>query len=137
VLFQELPKAQDGGFIGDTADGGIQAGEIAVQRDIMQALFHRWVRTSDESLKLADAHHQRRRKARAAVLALGCERGIVGKKLGPGNNSVYLRQIPTLAGEFGGRLESRGGEAELFHVDIAFLMRDSMMAFCRYSLKEI
>lgn len=61
VLFQEVPKAQDGGLIGDTAHACIQAGKLPVQRHIMQALFHRRVRVAEELLEQVDAQHHLRR----------------------------------------------------------------------------
>ncbi len=40
MLFQQMAKAQDDGFARHAGGPGIQAGKLAVQRNVVQRLFH-------------------------------------------------------------------------------------------------
>ena len=53
VLLQQVAKAQDGAFVGQAGEAGIQVCELAVQRDVVQRLFHRG---DDLGVLVADVH---------------------------------------------------------------------------------
>jgi len=81
----------------------------------MQALFHGRVGVTKEFLQQVNAQHHFKRKGRAYVLSCGGVRRNQGQQITPRRNGVHLGQQLTLSRDFGGQLNSGGGEAYLVH----------------------
>jgi hypothetical protein len=118
VLLEHVSKAQDGALVGQPGDTRIQLGKLAVQRDVMQGLFHGRVGVSKELLQQMNAQHHLSGKWRAPRLASRCMRRNQGQQLRPRNHQVHLIQKLTLARALGDKLESGGGKADLFHLNL-------------------
>jgi len=118
VLFEHVPKAQDGTLIGQPGDASIEFGKLAVQRDVMQGLFHGRVGVAKELLQQMNAQHHLSGKRRAPRLASRCMRCNQGQQLRPRYDQVHLVQKFTLARALGHKFESGGGKADLFHLNL-------------------
>ena len=116
VLLEHVSKAQDGAFIRQSGDARIELGKLAVQRDVMQCLFHGRVGMPKELLQQMNAQHHLSGKRWAPRLASRCMRRNQGQQLRPRNHQVHLIQKLTLARALGDKFESGGGKANLFHL---------------------
>ena len=67
VLFQEVAKPKNGGFVKRAHHARVQPRKFAVRRDIMQSLLHRRVRQSKPLLQEVDAQHGLNGKQRASA----------------------------------------------------------------------
>jgi hypothetical protein len=115
VRFQQMPKAQDGAFVGQSCDASVEPGKLAVQRDVVQRFFHRRIGVTEELLQQVNAQHHFGGKRRASRLACRRMRRYQGQQLGPRNHQVHLIEELTLARALGDQLESGAGKAHLFH----------------------
>ncbi len=97
----KVSKAQDGALIGQSGDARIELGKLAVQRDVMQGLFHGGVGVSKELLQQMNAQHHVSGKRRAPRLASKCVRRNQPQQLRPRNHQVHLVQKFTLARALG------------------------------------
>ncbi len=113
-----MPKAQDGALVWQSGDARIQLGKLAVQRDVMQGLFHGRVGIRKVLLQQMNAQHHLSGKWRAPRLASSCMRRNQGQQLRARNRQVYLFQGFALASAFGHKFESGGGKADLFHLNL-------------------
>ena len=118
VLHEHVSKAQDGALVGQSGDARIELGKLAVQRDVMQGLFHGRVGVSKELLQQMNAQHHLSGKRRAPRLASRCVWGNQPQELRPRNHQVHLIQKLTLARALGDKFESGGGKADLFHMNL-------------------
>ena len=134
VCFQEVAKAQDGALIGHAAHAGIEAGELAVQRHIVQGFFHGRIGQTKELLQQVNAQHGLERKGWAAHAALGCVAAQQPQNLSTWNHQVHLVEELALAGALDGQLESSVGKADLFHVGQCLMQGLHGAYFCRVSL---
>ena len=57
VLFQQMPEPQDGGLIRQSRAAGVKKGKLALQRGVVQGLFHGWVRQAKSLLQKMNAQH--------------------------------------------------------------------------------
>ena len=136
VLLKHVPKAQDGAFIGQAVDAGIELGKFAVQRDVVQSFFHGRVGVPEELLQQMDAKHRLGGKRCTPRLAGRCMRSNQGQLLRPMNDRVHLVQELTLARALGDKLESGVGKAELFHMNLINARGIQLGDFCRPSLSS-
>ncbi len=118
VLFKHVPKARDGAFIRQPGDTRIEVGKLAVQRNVMQGLFHSRVGVSKELLQQMNAQHHLSGKWRAPRLASRCMRRNQGQQLRPRYDQIHLVQKFTLARGLSHKFESGGGKADLFHLNL-------------------
>ena len=115
VFFQQMAEPQDGGLIGQTPNAGVQVGKLAVQRNVLQCLFHGRIRQAKPLLQEVNAQHGVHRKWRALRLARRCERLDQRNQLAPRNNQIHLVKKFALACYLGDQLKPAGGKAFLFH----------------------
>lgn len=115
VRFQQMPEAQDGAFVGQSCDAGVETGKLPVQRDVVQCFFHRRIGVTEELLQQVNAQHHFGGKWRAPCLACRRMRRYQGQQLGPRYHQVHLIKELTLARALGDQLESGAGKAHLFH----------------------
>ena len=115
VLFEDVAKPQDGALIGQPGDARIQPGKLAVQRDVIQGLFHGRVRVAKQLLQQVDAQHHLGGEWWAPCLARRRMRCNQRQQLRPRDHKVHLVQKLTLARALGDQLESTVGKAHLFH----------------------
>ena len=135
VLFEQVAKAQDGGLIGHLDQAGIKAGELAVQRRVVQGLFHGWIGQTEPLLQEVDVQHGLHSKGRTPAFgASACRRERLDQthQRPPRNDPTHLIEKHTLA--LGDKLESGGGKADLFHLFSSSFRRVSLSGFCRGSL---
>jgi hypothetical protein len=64
--FEQVTKAQDGAFVGQSAQARIDLSELAVKRHIVQGLFHGRIAQAEPLLHKVEARH-----------GLNCKRGAV------------------------------------------------------------
>jgi len=88
VLLEPVSKAQDCAFIRQSGDARIELGKLAVQRDVMQGLFHGRVGVSKELQQQMNAQHHLSGKRRALRLASRRMRRNQGQQLRPRNHQV-------------------------------------------------
>jgi len=136
VLFEQMPKPQDGGLIGQARGAWVKASEFAIHTDVMQRLFHGRVTQAKPLLQKVDAQHGLYGKRRAPALVSRTRRKGCNQRhqLCPRNHPIHLVEKHALASALGHKLKSGGGEADLFHVSITFLNPQALAGFCRNSL---
>ena len=115
VLLQQMAKAQDGALVGQAGDAGIKPSELAVQRDVVQGLFHRRIGVAEKLLQQVNAQHRLKRKGRAPCLSRRRTRGNERQQIRPGDHLLHLFQERSLARALAGQLESTLGKADLLH----------------------
>ena len=115
VLLQQVAKAQDGAFVGQAGEAGIQVCELAVQRDVVQRLFHGRVGVAKELLQQVNAQHGLQRKGRAPCLARWRVRRNEREQVRPWDDLIHLVQEHPLARALVSQLESALGKADLVH----------------------
>jgi len=119
VLFEQVTKAQDRAFIGQAGDAPIELRKLAVQRDVMQSLFHGRIRQTKPLLQEVNAQHGLDGKGWTAAFgarARRCKRLDQTHQFPPRNNKAHLIEKHTLARALGDKLESAAGKADLFHL---------------------
>jgi len=57
VIFEQVAEPKDGALIGEAANAGVQVRKLAVQRNVVQRLFHGRVRQAKPLLHAVDAQH--------------------------------------------------------------------------------
>ena len=115
VRFEQVAKAQDRAFIGQAGDARIELRKLAVQRDVMQSLFHGRIRQTKPLLHEANTQQGEHRKRRPTGLARRRMRLNQRDQCGPRHQRVHLSEKFTLARALGDKLESAAGKAFLFH----------------------
>ncbi|GAB3481513.1 hypothetical protein GCM10011496_06230 [Polaromonas eurypsychrophila] len=115
VLFKQVAKPQNGGFVRQPGDACVQSGELAVQRHVVQGFFHGRVRQTEPLLHEVNAQHGRHRKGRASCLARRPMRLNQSNQFGPRHHQIHLIQKLALARALGHKFKSGGGKAYLFH----------------------
>ena len=116
VLLQQVAKAKDGGLVGH-ARGALQAGKAAVQRALVQFLFHGRIAQVPPQLQAMDAQHRLDGKRRPATQRLVCTAGMrldQRHQLRPRHHLVHLVEEDLLAGLLGQRVKA---ERDLIHSD--------------------
>jgi hypothetical protein len=114
VVFNHMPKAQNGAFIRHEVDAYIELDKLAIHWDVMQGHFHCRVEGPEELLLQMDAKHHLCGKRRATRFASRCFRGNQVTQVRPRNYQNHLVQEFTLAD----KLESDCGKAEVFQLKL-------------------
>src|SRR6478609_12129391 len=99
--FEQVPKPQDGRFIRKTGPCTVETREFAIQRHIIEGLFHRWIRQTEPLLDEVNAQHRRNRKWRTASLPLWIMRLDQLNQPRPRHHSFHLVQKLPLARALG------------------------------------
>jgi len=71
IDFEQAAKPQDGALVGQPAHAGVEPRKLAVQRRVVQSLFHGGVRQGEPLLHEVDAKQRLYAKGRPASLAGG------------------------------------------------------------------
>mmetsp|Transcript_39182 Transcript_39182/g.92016 ORF Transcript_39182/g.92016 Transcript_39182/m.92016 type:complete len:247 (-) Transcript_39182:3189-3929(-) len=103
VLLQQVSKAQDGGLVGH-ARCPFKTDETAVQRPLVQFLFHRRIAQVPPQLQAVDAQHGldgERRPAAQRLMRTSGMRLDQRHQRGPGHHLVHLVEEDFLAGLLG------------------------------------
>ena len=90
-------------------------GELLVQRNVVQGLFHGRIGVTKELLQQMVAQHYLCRKRRPTCFAHRRMRCNQRQQFSPRNHQIHLVQKLTLTRALGGQLESGVGKAHLFH----------------------
>ena len=115
VFFKEMTKPQDSALIRQSTHTGVQVGELAVQLDIVQRLFHGRIRQAKPLLKEVDAQHGGDCKRGSPRLATGRVRFNQRNQLCPRHHQIHLIEKFALTRSLGDQLETGRGTAFLFH----------------------
>jgi hypothetical protein len=113
VRFEQAAKAQDRAFIGQAVDARIKFRKLAVQRDVMQSLFHGRILQTKPLLHEVNTQQGEHRKRRATCLARWRMRLNQRDQRGPRHHRVHFSEQFTLA--LGDKLKLAVGKAFLFH----------------------
>jgi hypothetical protein len=115
-----MTKTPDGALVGQAGHANIKLGELAVQRHIVQGLFHGWSVQAKPLQYEVNAQHGVYYKGRTAHLARRRVRRDLRRKLCQQHYQVHLvkKLAPTRA--FGGYRESGSGETYLLPTDLTY-----------------
>jgi hypothetical protein len=108
-----VAKAQDGALVGQAAHAGVQLGELAVQRHIVQALFHGQIAQAEPLLHAVNAQLGLRGKGRPTCLARRGVRLDQAQEFSPRHHQIHL--IEQVAPALGDQLTNSLGQACLSH----------------------
>ena len=111
VCFEQLAESQDGDPSGQPFVMR-EAGEVAVQRDVEQGLFHRQVDQAEPLLHEVQARHGLKRERRAACLLRRCCRRHQRDQFTPRHDQFHLVEEFRLAGAQGAQVQA---DVLLFH----------------------
>ena len=125
VRFEQVAKAQDGALVRQARDAHVEPGKLAVQRDVVQGIFHRRVGVAEELLQQVNTQHDLGCKRRSSGLAARGVRSDQGKQLRPRDHLVHLVEKFPLACALRCKLKSGGSKADLLHLNSTYeaLMR--------------
>jgi GalNAc-alpha-(1->4)-GalNAc-alpha-(1->3)-diNAcBac-PP-undecaprenol alpha-1,4-N-acetyl-D-galactosaminyltransferase len=140
VRFEQVSKPQDSALVGQPHSARIQSGELAVERDIVQGLFHGRVRQAKPLLREVDAQHRLHCKGGASTFgarANRCVRLDQSHQLRPRHHQAQFIEKHTFAHALRHKLEYSGGKVDLFHVRSTSFMQSPMSGFCRNSLARL
>jgi hypothetical protein len=124
VLFKQMAwtwsfaKPHEGSLLGKTNSSRIEPCKFAIQRGIVQGLFHRRVRDAKpllQEVNLQQGLNHKRRASSFGRYATGCKRLNQAIKFGPRHHLVHLVEEHAFACSLGDKLKSGGSEADLFH----------------------
>ncbi|CQR41666.1 conserved hypothetical protein [Thiomonas sp. CB3] len=131
VRFEQVAKPQDGALVGQARGADIKLGKFAVQRDVVQGLFHRRIGVPEELLQQVNAQHDLGGKRRPAGLACGRMWRDQGQQLRPRNHPVHFVEKFPLARALRSKLKSGRSKADLFHLSSTY------EPLCRLTFAEV
>ena len=132
VRFEQMPKTQNGALIRQAVNSHIQTSKLAVQRHVVERLFHGRIRQTEPLLQEVDAQHRFHCKWRAPAFRAGC--GCIRRndchQIRPRHDLLHLTQEHTLSRAPRLQLKTaHGGKAHLFHASTVSYQADASQVF--------